>query len=83
MGGSDTVLLSETVSPHRILFICETTPFAKANHLSKTFQFCLPKVGNYQSPAHVPPSTDISTFAGGGGGGRASKVGGRVRTKGI
>lgn len=26
-----------------------TTPFAEANHLSKSFQFSHPKVGNYQS----------------------------------
>lgn len=46
----ETVLFRENLSPQVILFICETIPFARANHLSKTSHFGLPEVGNYQSP---------------------------------
>lgn len=50
----------KTISPP-ILFICEMTPLAGVNCLSKIFPFCFPKVGNYQSPL-MTPSTLCGCF---------------------
>lgn len=49
-----------------MLLICGTTPFAGANHLSKSFQFSLPKVGNYQSLCLTCPTLCGCLYGGGG-----------------